>query len=640
MAIDNIDELDNLNTGRVKLNEAIDQANTVQGQLDTIVIASGTSDAETIQARGGEPLLYNRLDKVDAQLAETTLSGRTLKFENVANMISDQKPKIGDIVEFMGYYNFDDGGGHTRVISDTNNLLSVILDNGLFANITGDQDDLRNFGIKFGDNTAKVANTVILKNVLTYYNGFIQKKRLIREIVNVIDFHHTITNNYFEYENIAISVEVVNPQKNYIIGIESSVAYIMMKNFQITNANLSENRANILKMYAVKLADNVNTWGGVKYNIEDATITGYSVPLFSHSWDSSVKNINFAFTDTGCILFGTSTTVSSIYTNKSLYGNILGACYDIITDTFSIATHSLLFYSTLQGIANDWIEKNIMVLGKTVGVQVGGLGMENPLAGCESVFKAINSDSEIFGVDLLSSYLSSVASDLPMYLVTSDEDYVFTLNINGMTNTSIKNIKNQSSIVVNILNQQSYRPLNFVGNFDGKLIMNNQDTAKKGEPKTINFTGVSKGYAGTSDLQFIGNKYEIETFITRNQRIKIPITPLQWSTVTTSRRAFKITAELSISDCDNQSSRSINNIYFITSHTMSYVKDSTVITPFVKRLDDTITDNLTVSVDNTGDYPMLIIELPTSTLSYPGSYYLSGKISTGMKKENVTIENY
>ena len=98
MAIDNINTTDNLNTGRVKLNQAIDQANlseidsataiatadtavviantadakstTTQGQLDTIVIASGTSDAETIQARGGEPLLYNRLDKVDAQMAE------------------------------------------------------------------------------------------------------------------------------------------------------------------------------------------------------------------------------------------------------------------------------------------------------------------------------------------------------------------------------------------------------------------------------------------------------------------------------------------------------------------------------------------------------------------------------------------
>ena len=73
MPIDEIDKLDNLNEGRVKLNEAINQANTVQGQLDTIIIASGTSDAETIQARGGQPLLYNRLDASDAQLAEKSL---------------------------------------------------------------------------------------------------------------------------------------------------------------------------------------------------------------------------------------------------------------------------------------------------------------------------------------------------------------------------------------------------------------------------------------------------------------------------------------------------------------------------------------------------------------------------------------
>jgi len=74
MAIDNINELDKLNTGRIKLNQAIDKANTVQGQLDTIIIDSGTSDAETIQARGGEPLLYNRLDKVDTQLADNAIS--------------------------------------------------------------------------------------------------------------------------------------------------------------------------------------------------------------------------------------------------------------------------------------------------------------------------------------------------------------------------------------------------------------------------------------------------------------------------------------------------------------------------------------------------------------------------------------
>lgn len=41
-----------------------------QTQLDTIILESGTSDAETIQARGTETLLYKRLDKTDQKLAD------------------------------------------------------------------------------------------------------------------------------------------------------------------------------------------------------------------------------------------------------------------------------------------------------------------------------------------------------------------------------------------------------------------------------------------------------------------------------------------------------------------------------------------------------------------------------------------
>jgi len=101
MAIDNIDELDKLNTGRIKLNQAIDQANTVQGQLDTIVLESGTSDAEVIQARGDEPLLYNRLDGVDTQLAEIVQIAKwvngiddTTSVQNAINLASTTSHKV------------------------------------------------------------------------------------------------------------------------------------------------------------------------------------------------------------------------------------------------------------------------------------------------------------------------------------------------------------------------------------------------------------------------------------------------------------------------------------------------------------------------------------------------------------------
>lgn len=50
-------------------NEAKTTADKTQSQLNNIIIDSGTSDAEVIQARGGAPVLNDRLDGFDAQFA-------------------------------------------------------------------------------------------------------------------------------------------------------------------------------------------------------------------------------------------------------------------------------------------------------------------------------------------------------------------------------------------------------------------------------------------------------------------------------------------------------------------------------------------------------------------------------------------
>src|SRR5699024_11660144 len=52
-------------------NQADSKADDTQQQLDDIILDDGTGNAEVIQARGGEPLLKDRLNKTDAQLAET-----------------------------------------------------------------------------------------------------------------------------------------------------------------------------------------------------------------------------------------------------------------------------------------------------------------------------------------------------------------------------------------------------------------------------------------------------------------------------------------------------------------------------------------------------------------------------------------
>ncbi|MCP3025421.1 hypothetical protein [Halobacillus sp. A5] len=50
--------------------EALDNSETTQQQLDDIILENGDSEAEVVQARGNEDLLYKRLDKTDEQLAE------------------------------------------------------------------------------------------------------------------------------------------------------------------------------------------------------------------------------------------------------------------------------------------------------------------------------------------------------------------------------------------------------------------------------------------------------------------------------------------------------------------------------------------------------------------------------------------
>lgn len=574
----------------------------------------------------------------NSKLADITNNGKYYKHDTVNTLIVNKsKYEANDIVEVLGYYTIDDGGSHQRIISTVSNSLSIDLENGLYANIYGKQDDLRTFGIKFDDKTAKSANTIILKKVLAYYNGFDQSEPLKNKTIYVIDFYYTITNDYFSFKNISLANEIVDSEKNYIIGIESSIAYINMKNFVISNSELYEDSENIYSMYAIKLADNTASWGGVKYNIENATITGFSVPMFIHTWNGSVKNINFVYTDTGCVLFGTSIDVSSVYVNRAKYGNVLGACYDIDTDTFSIASHSLLHYTSLQSLANDHITNNAIILGKTFGVQIGAFGMEAPTPTCESVFKPLISGCELI---VLSANISSDTNDIPQYLIAADSDLTFRLSIQSMLNTSIINIKNQSSLNVDIENIDNYRKVNYVGSYKNKLIMNNNDINKLGVPKTMPFYGISKGYGGGENIPLVGSFYELETFITRNQKLKIPIHPLLWDVNPSARRAFKISVELTITDCDDQSSRTINNMYFISAFSSIYTKAVTTIAPTIKRLDAASTDYLIVSVDNSGDYPVLIIQMPSSSGTNPGSYYLSGKVSSGEQRENIAIENY
>ncbi|MCM3651336.1 glycoside hydrolase family 55 protein [Metabacillus litoralis] len=89
---DSSNALTKATTAETNSTDAKNTANSVQTQLNNIVIESGTSDAETLQARGTFPVLNDRLNNTESEL---------LQNENEISF-AKRKQKYFDIVEDYG----------------------------------------------------------------------------------------------------------------------------------------------------------------------------------------------------------------------------------------------------------------------------------------------------------------------------------------------------------------------------------------------------------------------------------------------------------------------------------------------------------------------------------------------------------
>jgi hypothetical protein len=126
--------IDTANNALIIGNTALNNSEDTQQQLDNIIIASGTSDAETIQARGTFPLLYERLNDVDLQLASMAVqvenygavgdgtTSDSIAFQDaISNALSSKFPAIQlqqgktyllkgtDVAEYDGVFIFGNG---------------------------------------------------------------------------------------------------------------------------------------------------------------------------------------------------------------------------------------------------------------------------------------------------------------------------------------------------------------------------------------------------------------------------------------------------------------------------------------------------------------------------------------------------
>ena len=104
------------------INDAIDRSNTVQNQLDTIIIESGTSDAEVIQARGEYQVLNDRMDATTSRLAEKVSQeeldnvldgspkGTYATFSDLQNAFPTGTTGVYIVTADGHIYSWDDGG--------------------------------------------------------------------------------------------------------------------------------------------------------------------------------------------------------------------------------------------------------------------------------------------------------------------------------------------------------------------------------------------------------------------------------------------------------------------------------------------------------------------------------------------------
>ena len=254
-------------------------------------------------------LNYTGLDlMVDKEFVEKKIKEkvRTFEISTIAELQSRKNLKVGDIVEVLGYYSAGDGAGHKRIIASTEDLTSIKLNNGLYANLIRENNivNMKYVGAK-GD--GETDDTEIFLKIFQsneyQLNIFIPKGHYI--INKPIKFHKEGEfygeGDYLLAEKNSCTIldfsNFQNPaEETYIFDAEHR-CHIHHLTFLCNAYNLQVNRENLgkSKIYTEEiLKSNISCLRDGGGNIHDLRIIGFIKGSYFKGYEH-IRNIEYKF---------------------------------------------------------------------------------------------------------------------------------------------------------------------------------------------------------------------------------------------------------------------------------------------------------------------------------------------------------
>ena len=400
------------------INKAYDSIDKAYGTLDDArkevvniknEIPKTNATAEVISARGGKETLGKRLDEFGSQLETKTSKEETkniqVKLTNDIETINSQLDninnvnkkkiyqfltvdnmknyniKVNEVCETLGYYSSNDGGGCKYLIEEqSKGLGSVLLTNGLYANIIFDNNKRINvltLGVKRNveEDQSTIVNEILkapTKIIFYFPHGYYyftksisQNKRhdIIGDVVTTGDFDTNIDGTRFLFTDIADNSTLFDCYKASRCTIKN--IYIISNAVQIEEDRTKHSTGTspvdmftITKSKSNIIGLSIGLFGNT---IENVAVQGCNIGISGGTYNT-FNNISFLECETGLQVL-TDNQINLIRAIRCTTGiNIKGGLNILTNIRFdSIQEYGITIdyganYNTITGFIADWCQ--------------------------------------------------------------------------------------------------------------------------------------------------------------------------------------------------------------------------------------------------------------------------------------------